>query len=47
MKTKKLQLKEVSIKDFDIKALRRAAREGRLFIACNEDDDAHDNHGED
>lgn len=39
MKTKKLQLKEVSIKDFDIKALRRAAREGRLFIACNEDDD--------
>ena len=32
-------MKEVSIKDFDIKALRRAAREGRLFIACNEDDD--------
>ena len=37
MTTKKQQLKEVGINDFDIKALRRAAREGRLFVACNED----------
>ena len=37
MTTKKQQLKKVGINDFDIKALRRAAREGRLFVACNED----------
>ena len=38
MTTKKQQLKEVGINDFDIKTLRRAAREGRLFIATTEDD---------
>ena len=38
MTTKKQQLKEIGINDFDIKTLRRAAREGRLFIATTEDD---------
>ena len=33
MNDKKRQLREVSIEDFDIDLLRRAAREGRLFIA--------------
>ena len=33
MNNKKRQLLEVSIEDFDITLLRRAAREGRLFIA--------------
>ena len=33
MTDKKQQLLEVSIEDFDIALLRRAAREGRLFIA--------------
>ena len=33
MNDKKRQLREVSIEDFDIALLRRAAREGRLFIA--------------
>ena len=38
MTTKKQQLKKVGINDFDIKTLRRAALEGRLFIATTEDD---------
>ena len=33
MKHQKLNLKAVSLEDFDAKSLRRAAREGRLFIA--------------
>ena len=33
MKHQKLNLKAVSPEDFDAKSLRRAAREGRLFIA--------------
>ena len=33
MNNKKQQLREVSIEDFDIALLRRAAHEGRLFIA--------------
>lgn len=33
MNNKKQQLLEVSIEDFDIDLLRRAAREGRLFVA--------------
>ena len=33
MNDKKRQLREVSIEEFDIALLRRAAREGRLFIS--------------
>lgn len=36
MEQKKLKLKRVRIEDFDVEALRRAAREGRLFIAHGE-----------
>ena len=38
MKQQKLNLKAVSLEDFDAKSLRRAAREGRLFIALPDDE---------
>ena len=38
MKKQNLNLMAVSLEDFDAKSLRRAAREGRLFIALPDDE---------
>ena len=38
MKKQNLNLMAVSLEDFDTKSLRRAAREGRLFIALPDDE---------
>ena len=38
MKKQNLNLRAVSLEDFDAKSLRRAAREGRLFIALPDDE---------